>query len=121
MKKRSDGAEIANELKDGASLFFRSRDVAPKKTQEHAPIVSVDHVQGGTPYPGPERVPRTSPVPPTKRQMRQRQPFDVYQDQYETLKDIAERERAEGLPGSMSRMVREGIDMYLKQRKQKKA
>jgi len=52
-----------------------------------------------------------------KRRMKQRQPFDVYEDQYETLKRIADDERAQGLPGSMSRMVREGIDMYLTARK----
>jgi hypothetical protein len=67
------------------------------------------------PYPrthSPYGVPR--PVPPMKRRMKQRQPFDVYEDQYDTLKKIADDERAQGLPGSMSRMVREGIDMYLK-------
>ena len=66
------------------------------------------------PYPSthtPYGVPH--PVPPMKRRMRQRQPFDVYEDQYETLKKVADGERAQGLPGSMSRMVREGIDMYL--------
>lgn len=56
------------------------------------------------------------PVPPIKRRMKQRQPFDIYEDQYDSLKTIAEEERAQGLPGSMSRMVREGIDMYLKER-----
>jgi hypothetical protein len=51
--------------------------------------------------------------------MKQRQPFDIYEDQYETLKSIAEDEREQGLPGSMSRMVREGIDMYLAVRKRR--
>jgi hypothetical protein len=67
------------------------------------------------PYPVPYGVPRT-PVPP-RRVMKQRQPFDVYEDQYQTLKQIADEERAQGLPGSMSRMVREGIDMYLAAKK----
>lgn len=52
--------------------------------------------------------------------MRQRQAFDVYEDQYQTLKGIAEGERAQGLPGSMSGMVRKRIDMYLKARGQEK-
>jgi len=55
------------------------------------------------------------PVPP-KRVMQQRRPFDIYEDQYQTLKRIAEEERAQGLPGSMSGMVRSGIDMYLEAR-----
>jgi hypothetical protein len=67
------------------------------------------------PYPLPYGVPR--PVPLMKRRMKQRQPFDVYEDQYETLKKIAAEEREQGLPGSMSRMVREGIDIYLATRK----
>jgi hypothetical protein len=41
----------------------------------------------------------------------------MYEDQYQTLKQIADEERAQGLPGSMSRMVREGIDMYLAAKK----
>lgn len=72
------------------------------------------------PYPVPRTpalygVPR--PVPLLKRRMKQRQPFDIYEDQYDSLKKIADDERAQGLPGSMSRMVREGIDMYLSARK----
>ena len=52
--------------------------------------------------------------------MKQRHPFDIYEDQYETLKKIADEEREQGLPGSMSAMVRKGIDMYLEARKQGK-
>src|SRR5688572_2028172 len=51
------------------------------------------------PHPVPYGVPRT-PVPPTRRVMKQRQPFDVYEDQYQTLRQIADDERAQGLPGS---------------------
>src|SRR5712664_1824664 len=87
-----------------------SQPVANKPRQ--TPITPVP--QYPVPYPSthtPYGVPH--PVSPIKRRMRQRQPFDVYEDQYETLKKVADDERAQGLPGSMSRMVREGIDMYL--------
>src|SRR3954454_21113770 len=63
--------------------------------------------------------PSPSPYPPpqTRRKIKDRHPFDIYEDQYASLTRIAKEERAQGLPGSMNRMVREGIDMYLAARK----
>jgi hypothetical protein len=86
------------------------------ESEKHTPTPITPVPQNPVPYPStPYGVPH--PVPLIKRRMRQRQPFDVYEDQYESLKKIADDERAQGLPGSMSRMVREGIDMYLAVRK----
>lgn len=48
------------------------------------------------------------------RVWRRRQAFDVYEDQYQSLKELAEKERAQGLPGSMSKMVRDALDRYIK-------
>jgi hypothetical protein len=63
-------------------------------------------------------VPRT---PPVKRVMKQRHPFDIYQDQYEALQALALEERKRGGAGSMSAMVREGIDIIIaKKRKEQK-
>jgi hypothetical protein len=45
--------------------------------------------------------------------MRQRQPFDIYEDQYARLKKIAEAEKGFVNGRSMSQMVREAIDTYL--------
>lgn len=81
-------------------------------------------IQPVPPYPVRDVVPRTStvshPVPRTRRKIKQRHPFDIYEDQYETLKQISDAEKDQGLPGSMSAMVRKGIDMYLEARKQGK-
>ena len=55
-------------------------------------------------------------VPPTvsnKRKMKQRQPYDIYTDQYEELKQLALEDRMRGGAGSMSAMVREAIDDYI--------
>src|SRR5438270_428294 len=52
------------------------------------------------------------PVPRTKRIMKQRHPFDIYHDQYDTLKQFAEEECRQGGIGSMSAMVREAIDTF---------
>ena len=57
-----------------------------------------------------------SPVSP-RCPIRQRKPFDIFEDQYRNLKQIAEDERSHGLPGSMSHMVREAIDHYVTQRR----
>src|SRR4051812_42424957 len=46
------------------------------------------------------------PVPP-KRVMKQRWPIDLYQDQYDSLKQLAAEERMQGGVGSMSAMIRE--------------
>src|SRR5437660_702793 len=41
-----------------------------------------------------------------RRQMKQRHPFDIYNDQYDTLKQLALEDRMHGGAGSMSAMVR---------------
>ena len=59
------------------------------------------------------------PVPLKKRVMKQRHPFDIYHDQYDTLKQFAEDERRQGGVGSMSAMVREAIDKFIATQKRK--
>jgi hypothetical protein len=58
-----------------------------------------------TPYPS---------ATPKKREIKRRQPFDVYQDQVDLLKKLSLRDQMNGDIGSMSRMVREALDNYLK-------
>src|SRR5438094_885376 len=53
------------------------------------------------------------PVLPVKRVMKPRHPFDIYQDQYDSLKQMASEERIQGGVGSMSAMVREAIDKFI--------
>ena len=55
-------------------------------------------------------------VPPPlsdRRKMKQRHPFDIYNDQYEELKQLALEDRMRGGAGSMSAMVREAIDDFI--------
>jgi hypothetical protein len=49
--------------------------------------------------------------------MKQRHPFDIYQDQYESLLSLALEERRQGGVGSMSAMVREAIDKILAEKR----
>jgi hypothetical protein len=53
-------------------------------------------------------------VPKVKRVIKQRQPFDIYEDQYEWLKHIKEAEEGFVNGRGMSQMVREAIDNYLR-------
>src|SRR4051794_31729949 len=62
------------------------------------------------------------PVPPvrpvlSKRQMKHRWPIDIYQDQYEALKDLSLEERKSGGLGSMSAMIREALDKLIAEKK----
>jgi len=52
--------------------------------------------------------------------MKQRHPFDIYQDQYEALQELALEERKLGGVGSMSAMVREAIDQLVAQKREVK-
>ena|SRR5271166_1715708 len=67
-------------------------------------------------------VPPVRVVPPTnsnKRYMKQRHPFDIYQDQYDSLKELAIEDRKQGGLGSMSAMVREAIDKLISEKRKK--
>ena len=63
-------------------------------------------------------VPLVPPVP-LKRVMKQRWPVDIYQDQYESLKQLATEERRNGGVGSMSAMIREALDKLIAERRRK--
>ncbi len=56
---------------------------------------------------------------PNRRKIKQRHPFDIYQDQYDELKRISFEQIALGGIGSMSAMVREAIDLYLEKKTKK--
>jgi hypothetical protein len=76
---------------------------------------AIQETSNGTqPYAPYGRTPST-PRTPTKRLII-RHPFEIYQDQLESLRHLSVEERKEGGTGSMSKMVREAIDNYLKQR-----
>jgi hypothetical protein len=51
--------------------------------------------------------------------MKPRHPFDIYQDQYDSLKTLALEERKQGGVGSMSAMVRDALDKYISEKRQK--
>jgi len=52
------------------------------------------------------------PDPAKHRKIKSRHPFDIYEDQLDTLKQLSIEDRMRGGVGSMSAMVREALDDY---------
>jgi hypothetical protein len=118
MKKKLNIDAMQNELR-GGSAFFPSYT---ENQQDRPAPVKREEVgnsrNGHTTSP----VPPVLPVPPVrgkenqpvrKRVMKSRHPFDVYEDQYQSLRELAMKERMQGGAGSMSAMVREALDTYI--------
>ena len=123
MKKQLNVDLIQSELRGGSAFFpgykgessppplAKEPDTTDGETQAISPIPK----QGGEPEPVRVPVPPPVPlVPKAKRLMKQRQPFDIYEDQYQRLKKIAEAEKDFVNGRGMSQMVREAIDNYLR-------
>src|SRR6266446_3062582 len=93
-----------------------ARERKLKSTMEDLPSIENPAPALPTADPTSTLVPPVLPVrdvPPTlsnKRKMKQRHPFDIYNDQYDDLKQLALEDRMHGGAGSMSAMVREALD-----------
>lgn len=55
-----------------------------------------------------------TPVRPSGKRIITRNSFEIYEDQMDALRKLSFAEKMEGKLGSMSQMVREAIDAYLK-------
>ena len=62
----------------------------------------------------PERVNARTPVRPNGKRIITRNSFEIYEDQMDALRKHSFQEKMEGKLGSMSQMVRDAIDAYLK-------
>jgi hypothetical protein len=116
MNKKLNTDAIVNDLE--GSAFFPQKKPSPTPLPDSK---EGDVSPGSQPVP-PVRdvrpVPLVPPVPP-KRVMKQRWPVDIYQDQYDSLKQLADEERRQGGIGSMSAMVREALDKLIAERRGK--
>ena len=133
MKKRLNVDLVQNELRGGSDFFpgykgdnspaepavpaHHSPTQKPSITQE--PQKETQPLQQTNPVPPVRDVPLVRDVPPipSKRVMKQRWPVDIYQDQYEALKQLAAEERMQGGVGSMSAMIREALDKLIAERR----
>jgi hypothetical protein len=64
----------------------------------------------------PERVNARTPERPFGKRIITRNSFEIFEDQMESLRKLSFQEKMEGKLGSMSQMMREAIDDYLKKR-----
>jgi hypothetical protein len=120
MTKKLNVDAISQEL--AGSVFFPHRkpppapEVPEEPSTSEAQTVSNNTNDQGVPPPVPLGVPHPVPLIPKKarRPIRQRQPFDIYEDQYQSLKRIADAEKDFVNGRGMSQMVREAIDNYLR-------
>jgi hypothetical protein len=127
--------DLTNNLKQssgrGVDAFFSPQ---PAPQEEKKPLIheeqegqDKEHRQHGTPNPvlPVPVVPPVLPVPPVpgvppKRVMKERWPVNIYHDQYESLRQLADEDRRQGGMGSMSAMVREAIDKMIAERRKQK-
>jgi hypothetical protein len=124
MSKRLNVDAIQNELAGGSAFFpsYANKQASDAPTEEEPARTIPAEKTILTP------VPPVRPVSPVrgkdtkltrKRVMKSRHPFDIYEDQYHTLRDLALQERMQGGVGSMSAMVREAIDALIEKRRKK--
>ena len=132
MKKKLNIDGIQSELRGGSAFFpgYQSPDsptppkeeiekpekikTPPNGKKPEAKQVVPQGVPPSVPLPVRVPLPPTLPlVPKVKRPIKQRQPFDIYEDQYEQLKSISEAEKGFINGRGMSQMVRDAIDLYL--------
>jgi hypothetical protein len=107
MKKQLDTSTVQNEL-SGASLFFTRPASPPAKPSVVAP-------QPVGKQPTTERSNARTVERPNGKRIITRNSFEIYEDQMEALRERSYQERRQGKPGSMSAMVRNAIDAFLKQ------
>jgi hypothetical protein len=114
--------DLTNNLKEssgqGIGAFFPAQPTPLPEKPRIQEEQDKDNKQNGTPHPVPDRTSSQYPSEtPQKREIKRRQPFDVYHDQVALLKKLSLRDQMNGELGTMSRMVREALDEYLKDKK----
>jgi hypothetical protein len=140
MKKKLNIDQVQSELRGGSAFFpgYNRGDSPlpppqkqPKKDSPEAIAhkdsklsVKATNLKGapqGVPPPVRGTVPPPLPlIPKVRRPIKQRQPFDIFQDQYDSLKSIADAEKGFENGRSMNKMVRDAIDNYLRDHPERK-
>jgi hypothetical protein len=124
MSKKLNISAVQNELAGGSAFFpnYSGKSVEDTPAEESIDAPTKPRTQAAPVHPVRE-VPPVRPVRGTttavKRVMKSRHPFDIYHDQYESLKELALEERMRGGEGSMSAMVREANDAFIHKRRSK--
>jgi len=94
--------ELKSSMDDFPAIERTNQVRLSDRSQEPVPPVPV--------VPGVRVVPSSATG---KRQIKRRQPFDIYEDQDDELRKLSLEDRMQGGQGSMSKMVREALDDYI--------
>ena len=129
MSKKLDTSAITDELTEGSAFFRTTRKAAKAAPLPTSEVQKADH-QTLTPtrstiasQPDSDQQLRRPPDEPTNRPGDRptvgrgeliRRGFEWYADQLRALKQLSLKKQLDGKPGSMSAMVREALDDYLK-------
>jgi hypothetical protein len=124
MTKKLNTTQITNEL--AGSAFFRPQTQPEQPTETGAPPLSNQPLrQEGHPHQLPPDQPTARPDGeavsrpddrPTGKGILVRRGFEWREDQLRALKKLSLKEQMDGKQGSMSQMVRDALDDYLKKR-----
>jgi hypothetical protein len=115
MTKKLNVDAITNELAESA--FFRRPLQEQPVIDKPTPLPEKPNVQENQPDQDiPERVNARTPVRPNGKRIITRNSFEIYEDQMDAMRKISFHEKMEGKLGSMSQMVRDAIDSYLKEK-----
>ena len=124
MAKKLNIDAIFNELSGGSAFFpsyKKSEFPAPSHPINQAVQPVPTHTPVSTQSPEPTARPDDEPANrptdrPTGKRLLVRRGFEWWEDQLAALKKLSLEEQMAGEPGSMSAMVREALDDYLKKR-----
>ena len=100
-KKQYDIAHLTNELAEGKSLFFSDPPKREEPTRQQNPVIS-------------ERSNAPTGERSNGKRIITRNSFEIYEDQMDLLRERSYQEKRAGKVGSMSAMVRDAIDAFLK-------
>jgi hypothetical protein len=115
MTKKLNVEDITNELQESA--FFRPPRREQVENSPSTPLPEKPIIQEKQPiHDEPERPNARTPVRPNGKRIITRNSFEIFEDQMDSLRKISLQEKMDGRAGSMSQMVREAIDAYLKKR-----
>ena len=101
-KKQYDIGHLTNELAAVKSLFFSDSPKKKELTRRQNPSA-------------PERANARTPERANGKRIITRNSFEIYEDQMDSLRERAYQEKRAGKIGSMSAMVRDAIDAFLKE------
>lgn len=126
MSKKLNITGITNELSEGSAFFRPHKPQPPNQAKSPPPPPVTPPGDAVSPpqktpapqssYSVPERPNARTGEHPQARRIITRNSFEIYEDQMDALRKLSFEEKMQGKLGSMSHMVREAIDTYLRHR-----